>query len=845
MTRLDDLLAQMRLDGEFVSNVTSWRVLEARPARYAEYPPTLHPRLKKWLARQGVESLYRHQAQAVQHVLDGRNVVVVTPTASGKTLCYNLPVLDTLLNEPAARALYIFPTKALAHDQLDNIQTALDDLELSAAAASYDGDTPQYERPRIRKAARILLTNPDMLHVGILPFHAQWHEFFTGLRYVVIDELHTYRGVFGSHVANVLRRLKRICRFYGTSPQFICTSATIANPLELAGRLTEVPFTLVAENGAPQGERHVVFYNPPIIDRKLGVRRPFLLDTRNVAERFLAHDVQTVVFARSRRAVEQLVIYLRQKALHIGRDAHAVRGYRAGYLPRERRQIEARLRDGTVRTVAATNALELGIDIGGLDACIMAGYPGTIASTWQQAGRAGRGLKTHVAILVASSSPLDQYIITHPDYFFGQSPEHALVHPDNLYLLLDHVHCATFELPFTADERYGAEDVQELLRFLEEEGAVRFSGARWHWIGDDMPARAVSLRSADPTSVTIVTWEDDAQDRRRLIGQIDRAGAPLWVHEGAVYMHEGRQYHVESLDWEAGMAEVRPIQVDYYTEPISSTRIDIERVYEEKTRAGIGVAHGEVRITSRVTGYKRLRLGTMEHLGWGDVDLPEQQTVSGACWLTVSDDIVERLRKEGWWVGEHVESRGPNWPQQRDRARQRDRYRCRRCGAQERPRRQHHVHHVVPFRDFGWVPGQNENYIRANKLDNLITLCPVCHRLVEQQVAVQSTLSRLGRVLGHLAPLFLMCDSRDIGISSDVKAPQTGLPTLFVFDRIPAGVGVGAAIYTLYGDLLDKAAELIHDCPCSAGCPSCVGPADGDEHAKQQVLRLIEAMRPS
>lgn len=841
MADLGEILAQLRTDNEFVPHVTSWRVLDARPARYGEMPADLHPRLVRWLEDQGMEGLYSHQAQAVAHALAGRHLVVVTPTASGKTLCYNLPVLHALLNDPTARALYLFPTKALAHDQLDDLTSALESLGLEATAASYDGDTPQRERSHVREDAQLVLTNPDMLHVGILPYHARWRHYFSQLRYIVIDELHSYRGVFGSHVANVLRRLKRICRFYGVRPQFICASATIANPLELAGRLAEETFELVAENGAPRGERNIVFYNPPVVNQELGLRRSTLVDARMVAGHLLGHDVQTVVFGRSRRAIEQLVLALRQDARRAGRSPRAVRGYRAGYLPRERREIEAGLRDGAVRAVAATNALELGIDIGGLDACIMAGYPGTIASTWQQAGRAGRGSGSSVAVLMASSSPLDQYIIAHPDYFFGQSPEHALIHPDNLYLLVDHVRCAAFELPFSADERYGSEDVHEILRFVEEQGHVRSSDGRWYWIGSDAPAHAISLRTADPASVSILALNEGHAGG--VIGQIERDAAPAWVHQGAIYMHEGQQYIVESFDWEVGLARVRPVEVDYYTEVTSSTRIDIERVFEEQTGAAIGVAHGEVRITSKVTGYKRLRLGTMEHLGWGDVDLPERQTLSGACWLTVPEDVVERLRQEGWWVGEHVESRGPNWSQQRDRARRRDGMRCCRCGADERPGRQHHVHHIVPFRDFGWVPGQNENYRRANQLSNLVTLCPGCHRLAEQQVAVQSTLSGLGRVLGHLTPLFLMCDARDVGVSSDVQAPQTGAPTIFVFDRIPAGVGLGATVYTLYDELLDKAAELIHDCTCAAGCPSCIGPAAGEERAKQQVLRLIAALR--
>lgn len=839
VTDLAEVLGELRAAAEVATHVTAWRVLPARAARYGPTPEGLHPAVVELFACEGIERLYTHQSQAIAAALAGRSVAVCTATASGKSLCYHLPVLDALLRDEGGCALYLFPTKALGHDQLHALEGWTKALGLGGVAQAYDGDTPSGRRTRAREAARVILTNPDMLHVGILPYHARWRRLLGNLRYVVIDEMHHYRGVFGSHVANVLRRLQRLCRFYGSSPRYVCCSATIANPEELATRLTGQDVTVIDDNGAPSGERTFVLLNPPIVNAELGLRRPALMEARALANRLLARDVQSVVFSGSRLGVELLLGYLRGDALADGRAPERLRGYRGGYLPAARREIEAGLREGTVRGVVATNALELGVDIGGLDACVMVGYPGTIASTWQQAGRAGRGTRASAAFLVASSSPLDQYIVAHPEYLLGRSPEHALINPDNLSLLLAHVQCALAELPFDDGEAFGGEGLGDILAALEEAGVARHSRGRWFWASDRFPAADVSLRAADPDPVTIVAEDEDGA--RHIVGQLDRAGAPRLVHEGAIYLHEGRQYAVEALDWEAGIAQVRPVSVDYYTEASQSTRIAIERTLTAQHGACYDLAVGEVLLTTRATGYRRLRLGTLEHLGWGDIDLPEQTLLTWACWMTIPDVVVERLSEAGVWVGEHMTSRGPDWPRQRDLTRQRDGYLCRWCGAPERPGRQHHVHHVVPFREFRWVPGENENYRQANRLSNLITLCPSCHRRAEEGVAVQSTLAGLGRVLGHLVPLYLMCDAHDVGIVTDVQAEQTGLPTAFFIDRVPAGIGLSEQVMALFGPLLRSAAEMVRDCPCGAGCPSCIGPG-GEPEAKGQVLRLAKAL---
>src|SRR5512135_2534720 len=489
---LETLLTELRLDRAFMRDVITWERKPSRPARYAPFPAELDRRLIEVLAARGIDRLYTHQAASLQATLRGENSVVVTSTASGKTLCYNLPVLQTLLADPTATALYLFPTKALAQDQLVSISELIGLLDKPITARTYDGDTTRDKRKSAREAGGVIITNPDMLHIGILPHHTQWASLFESLRYIVIDELHTYRGIFGSHFANVLRRLKRICRFYGSHPQFILASATIANPQQLAEKLIEEEVTLIADDGAPRGEKHWIMINPPLIDPVLGQRRSMLLETRDIAARFLQADIQTIVFARDRSTTEVLLTYLRESIASEGNDPARVHGYRGGYLADERRAIEKGLREGTIRGVVATNALELGVDIGQLDVAVLAGYPGTIASALQQAGRAGRRSNISAALIVASASPLDQFIVTHPRYFFERSPEHGLVAPDNLIILSNHLKCAAFELPFDAGERFGRfEQTDELLEALVEEGVLSKQASprpnlpeRYFWLAD-------------------------------------------------------------------------------------------------------------------------------------------------------------------------------------------------------------------------------------------------------------------------------------------------------------------------------------------------------------------------
>jgi len=611
------------------SPVRAVRLQPARPGEFAEFPETLAPALQKALVARGIDRLYTHQAEAFLHASTGRSVVIVTPTASGKTLCYNLPVLNGLLADPNARAMYLFPTKALAEDQLHEFQAAVDAMGSDLRAFTYDGDTPQDARRAIRERANVVFTNPDMLHAGVLPHHTKWAKAFENLRYVVIDELHYYRGVYGSHLANLLRRLKRVCEFYGSSPQFICCSATIANPKELAEALTGVSFELVERNGAPSGDKYVVFYNPPVVNRALGIRRSYLNETRRMARELLDRGQQTLVFANSRLATEILLTYLKD-------DYAGVRGYRGGYLPKERREIEGQLRDGDIRAVVATNALELGIDIGSLDAVVMAGYPGTIASTWQRAGRAGRRQTASLAVLVASSAPLDQYIIEHPEYFFDRPPEHAYINPDNLEILLAHLKCAAFELPIRDGERFGQHDSGELCRFLSDLKLLHHSGASWQWTSDSYPADAVSLRSVSSDNFVVVDVTGDHQ----VIAEVSFTAALTTLHEKAIYLHDARQYQVERFDYEGRKAYVRRVDSDYFTDAIDYTQVKELEEVESSPAGGIKIAQGDVRLNRQIVGFKKIKFYTMENVGAGNLSMPEQEMHTTAFWLHFPADFL-------------------------------------------------------------------------------------------------------------------------------------------------------------------------------------------------------------
>ena len=894
---LSDALAELRLDRRFSERISAWRHLPARDATYAPFPAVLDDRISEALRERGIAQLYSHQALAVTAILEGHDVAVVSGAASGKTLCYNLPVWNALLRDSQARALYLFPTKALAQDQLAAWEEWRPAPLRGCPAATYDGDTPSAARPRIRESSRVIITNPDMLHVGILPYHTRWQGFFEQLRYVVVDEMHAYRGVFGSHTANVLRRLRRVCRFYGADPLFILCSATIGNPQQLAEQLVERTVRLIDEDGSPRGDRHFLLYNPPLVDPAQGVRRSLLLESASVADFFLERDLSTIVFSQGRLATELLLTYLRRSSEARGQAPHRVRGYRGGYLPRERRSIERGLRTGQVRGVISTNALELGVDIGELSVCVLTGYPGSMASTWQQAGRAGRRQDSAAAILIGGPGALDQYLLSHPEFFFSRSPEQALTQPDNAFLLRSHLRCAAFELPIAADDPLlHLKDAGFILRDIARaEGVLRHSGGRWFWTSSRYPAQEVSLRTATADRFAVL------ESRGALVGQVDSPSAPMLIHPGAIYLHEGQAYLVEELNWDERVARVRPTQAPYFTEAKMSDKVEVLQVREAELGGALGRGHGDVRVRSKATGFRQLAWYTHEVLADLPLDLPEQAWETTAYWLRLGDKLSATLRDLGDWTVAPILSYGPNWEAQRSRARQRDHCQCRQCGRPERPDREHDVHHLRPFRTFDYRPGQNENYRTANALPNLITLCTDCHRRVESTVAMQGTLDALANLLRGLAPLHLMCSPRDLGGLAELDfhiacaeadeqtpdeaaqraacqiprpPPQTGAaqddplchaepaaqqpgeglqppsdqavhgsraPTIILYDAVPGGVGFSAALYRRHEELLQACLDWVRQCTCDEGCPACVGPPlQAGTGAKARVRTLLE-----
>jgi len=738
------------LAADFQGEVTLDHVIPAAEARFASLPDDVRPELARALAARGIERLYSHQADAYNAVRSGRHLVVVTPTASGKTLCYNLPVLQRLLERPDRRALFVFPTKALAQDQLAELSALKHGLPIDLRVDTYDGDTSPGRRTAIREAGHIVMTNPDMLHAGLLPHHTRWRRLFSSLDFVVIDELHMYRGLFGSQVANVIRRLKRICAFYGSTPTFICASATIANPLQLAQRLLEEEnIELVERNGAPRGERRLIFYNPPLLNREMGVRRSSMLEARRIAAPWIRSGVQTIVFCRSRLQVEVMLSYLRQDLAPRLDAAQRVRGYRAGYLPLHRREIEAGLRSGEITSVVSTNALELGIDIGSLQTAILVGYPGTIASTWQQLGRAGRRSGS-VGVFVASSSPLDQFIVRHPEYFLSADPEEGLIDPDNLLLLAAHLQAGLFELPFEDKERLGRADVRELLELFEEDGSASRSAGRWFWSRQAFPAEEIHLRRIAADNVVII---DTSQPRPRVIGEMDQFTAPVLLHEEAVYLHEGAQFHVERLDWEEKKAYVHPVEVDYYTDALASVTVQVLDTFAGPDQEGLARSHGELKITALASMFKKIRFHTHENIGSGPIHLPEQTLHTTGYWITVDEELWRTLGRQ----------------------------------------------------------------------------------------TLEAGLQGMAHSLRYVASLRLMCDPRDLGAVAEVRSVTTRLPTVTVYEMYPGGVGYSRRMFELHRELLEHAAALVRDCPCLAGCPSCVGPLHLVEGAKDACLRLLEA----
>ncbi len=780
---VEQLAAHLRQ--KYPERITGELCLPAAPGRYRELPPELEPRLKTALAGRGIQRLYSHQYQAWELARAGRHLVIVTPTASGKTLCYNLPVLDAVLRE-RAKALYLFPTKALSQDQVAELSELNAAGDLGARAFTFDGDTPGDARKAVRTRGDIVVSNPDMLHQGILPHHTKWAQFFEALRFVVIDEMHSYRGVFGSHMANLLRRLRRVLAFYGAEPVFMFCSATIGNPAELAGQLLGEPVTAITDSGAPRGDKQLLLWNPPVLNPELGIRASARSQTTRIARLATRMGLKNIVFARSRLMVEVLTKYLKDVFDRDPRRPPRVVAYRGGYLPGARRATERKLRRGAVDCVITTSALELGVDIGSLDVCVLNGYPGSIAATWQRLGRAGRRNRPALGVLVASSQPLDQYIVRNPEFFLGASPEQARIAPDQLLILLDHVRCAAFELPFNSGERFGGEDLEALLSYLQDQGLLHREGERWHWSADSYPANAVSLRSVAEGNFVVI---DIGGGGQQVIAEVDFSSAPMTLYEGAIYMLQSSPYQVERLDWDGRKAFVRRTRADYYTDAIDYTRLKILERFEQAPAACHTAAHGEVHLVRRIAGYKKIRYYSHENVGYGDIRLPDQEMHTSAAWWQLAP--------------EHLQVRFPSRQQALDGF----------LGAA------YALHHVAALRlmtepaDLGRAVGDGDaRWFAAVGADGR------------------------GSLRGPE------------GEELDPEQAGRFNPTLFLYDNYPGGVGLAAPLHDQRRALVADARALVAACECACGCPACVGPIlASDEQrgwsaktAALQVLGLLD-----
>ena len=756
---------------EFAANIVVKKLIPAKEGQYADFPPDLDSRVIDFLKKRGITKIYTHQKEVWESVKQGRHTVVVTPTASGKTLCYNLPVLNSLLNDDKARALYLFPTKALSQDQQSELNelTASDKREagvIPIKVATYDGDTPDSLRVSARDTGRIIISNPDMLHAGILPNHPKWIKFFSSLKYVVIDEIHAYRGVLGSHVADLIRRLKRVSSFYGAKPVFILCSATIGNPGELAETLTGENVTLVDNNGAPQSEKLIILYNPPLIDSVQGIRRSVVTESRRWMLAFLKAGIKTILFAHSRVKTEVAAGYVNEDLKNIFTDNSRIKveAYRSGLLPNERRGIEKGLREGTIQGVVSTNALELGIDIGGLDASVVGGFPGSFNSFWQQSGRAGRRGGYSVSVFIASSSPMDQFIMNDPDWFWKKSAEDARIDPDNPYILSDHIRCGAFELPFNDDALEKSEDsfskdaALPVLEYLEEDGIVRHTAGKWHWADRSFPAEGISLRSATADNVVII---DVTEGRNSVIGEMDRPSAKELIFPNAVYIHRGRQYLVEELDIENRKCLVREADVNYFTDGLVKTDIKVLTEDEfftypagSEKPAARGVL-GDVLVRSQAAKFKKIRFHTHENVGYGDISLPEEEMQTKALVFLFGEDT-----KGG---------------------------------------------------------------------EALSTLDEASKSLV---------LSGTGSLIKTIAPVYLLCDPRDLGVAERARDPHFGISALYIYDKYPGGTGLSERLAQKAGELFNHVRFAVERCPCKNGCPSCVGP----EGNKKGTLELLKAI---
>lgn len=832
-----EIVAKLKTHPLLSPNFTVWDHKNSLPGSYEEFDILPGSNIQQPLIKLGSTKLYAHQVKALQCINKGENVVISTGTASGKSLCYQIPIIEQFYKTGSSTALLLYPTKALTQDQLNSfnsLSTILGQNFINKPIASvYDGDTPSYLRQSIRKTTNILLTNPDMLNIALLPHHTSWSRFFQNLKYIVIDELHQYKGVFGSHFANIIRRLKRVLEFYGVAPQFILTSATIGNPRELAERIIESPVTLIEKDDSPKGERYVVLYNPPLISPEFGIREGLLSSTVKLSSFFLENDIQTIVFCSSRRFVEIVTKELKQKFPEL---SHMIRGYRSGYLRQERREIESGLKDGSISLVAATNALELGVDICGVDSVIIAGYPGSISSIKQMSGRAGRHQNPSISMIIASMNPLDQYFARFPDSLFSKPIEHVLIDANNPLILLPHLRSSAFEIPFSSEDNFGElkeDDLQKFWDYLIEEGSIQNKKGKYFWLADNYPSADLSIRSTATSSIILQT-EDEGLIKT--IGTVD-FNSGLWMcHQGAIYLHDGEQFHVDNLDLESQTASLSRGVYSYNTEPLRTMEISIVSRKYEREFLNYKINYGEVEIQSQVTGFKKLDRVTKEVLSTEHLNLPVTSLLTCGFWVVLNKTCVEKLRDAKMWYGD-PNNYGQDWLGVRKKILERDEYRCQSCGAQPKIEPLH-VHHKIPFKSFA-------SAILANLPNNLVTLCQNCHHLAELNVKIRNSLSGLSYLIANLAPLLVLCDSNDIESYSDPQAKfDDSQPVVLVHDTTPAGIGLSESLFRRFDLLINKCHDLVSSCTCESGCPSCVGP--GSENGfggKQETIFLLSLIK--
>lgn len=836
MTLSSRIFTELKQNPSFSPGFSYWEKTAKFDGQFL-FPRDLQPTLVAALSSQGIERLYNHQVCALSSIREKKNVVIVTGTASGKSLCYQIPILNEHIEKEESTALMLFPTKALTYDQLYAIKQLYDfvypGVNEVQYAAVYDGDTPAATRTSIRKNSHVLLTNPDMLNVALLPHHTNWATFFQNLKFIVIDELHQYSGIFGSHFCNIIRRLKRILEFYDAHPQFILTSATIGNPQELAERIIEEPVTVIEMDSSPKGVRNIVLYNPPLTNPELGIREGLLASSIKLGSFLFQQDIQTIVFCRSRRFVELLVKGLRQK---FQGDTYRIRGYRSGYLKNERREIERGMKDRSITLVAATNALELGVDIGGVDAVLIAGYPGSVASYWQMTGRAGRHHTDALSIIIASMNPLDQYFARFPKSLFSKPTENALIDPNNPLILLPHLKASAFEYPFDSLSEFGnirPTDLTTYLDFLVDGNYLQKKQNKYFWLSDSFPAGELSIRSTISQNFILQTDEDGF---RKTIGVVDY-NSGLWMcHPGAVYLHDGNEYHVDTLDLENEIVFLSKFSGSYNTEPIKSVETSVDEVIKVKEKGDYLIKFGEVEIKSQVTGFKKVDSLTGEVLGIESLMMPSTTLNTHGFWIILTPGCVNRLKSENKWYGQSNDY-GPDWGRIRAYILQRDGNLCQVCGKKANivP---HHVHHKIPFKAF-------TSSIFANSFDNLVTLCPDCHRMAELNVKIRNCLSGLRYMVSNMAPLLVLCDARDLGSFSDPHAPFENLsPTVLIHDTVPEGIGLSESLFERFPLLMSKCYDLVSTCPCESGCPSCVGPEiENGYGGKPETQFLLELLK--